>query len=451
MLVAASGDLDRLETFLEAGLTVDMRAEDQSTVLHCAARASQATVVTYLLAKGANVDLKNDKHRLPIHEAIISNSPQTLECFLHRMTQEELQASGKELEHYLARWGNLNIVNAYLTRLGSDFTDRYASKKLDFAVRTGNDSLVATLLDDPTINGNNRAPRAGYTPIHLAAYYGKRKIMEILIACGRIDKTLKTHDSRQALHIAASKGHTAIVEQLIQHSSVDINCRDSYKATPLHHATSNGHWETVSLLLKHSESNEDGRCISSDASPTGLSFVTEDLLHRLFKHPDFEGPNKILPGTCQTMLHVAAKRGDCEVIEVLLAYPDIDVNKCVGYFGSPLMCAARNGKLEAARLLLQHKDIDVDQRSRWSNRTALQWAKIRNHNEIANLLLSHGTIDYTVKAPTTVPTTAHIDNSQNTTLQPYHETHFDQLDNDVDGAPTEAWEEFLDMDEGMEE
>ncbi|KAI4605315.1 hypothetical protein J4E83_010666 [Alternaria metachromatica] len=108
--------------------------------------------------------------------------------------------------------------------------------------------------------------------------------------------------------------------------------------------------------------------------------------------------------------------------------------------------AARHGKLEAVKLLLQHKDVDLNVRvgRYW---TALTYAKDYRHHEIVDLLLSHGAIDYDVKAPTTVPTILHINDSQNTTLHPDHEAHFDQFYNDMDAGPTEAWEELLAMEE----
>ncbi|KAI4620660.1 uncharacterized protein J4E87_006985 [Alternaria ethzedia] len=451
MRVATSGDVAMLKVFLDSGISLDTKADDQSTALHCAARAGQAAAVEYLLMRGASVDLRNDKKRLSIHEAILSGHCNAVEPFFERVTQKVLLDMAQELESWMIRSGTITIVNAYIRRLGDDFEDRKASKKIQFAVHTGHSLLVATLLDDPDVDVN-LIYRGNRALIHSAASLGRKSVMEILIACDRVDKTSETNFSRQALHIAASNGHTSIVEQLIRHPSVDVDCRDKYQATPLHYAVSNGHWETASFLLKHSESLRDGHCISSDVSPTSLSFTKEDLLHRLLKRPDFGGPNEILPGTLKTIIHVAASKGDCEVIEVLLAHPDIDVNKCVGYFGSPLMYAARNGKLEAARLLLQHKDVDVNQKTGdpWKH-TALNFAKLYNHNEIVDLLLSHGAIDYDAKAPTTVPTTTHIDNPQSITLQPDHETQFDPFVDDVDDGPNEAWDEFLAVEEGMEE
>ncbi|KAI4909850.1 hypothetical protein J4E85_011527 [Alternaria conjuncta] len=372
MRVAASGDLDRLKTLLDAGLTVETRADDQSTALHCSARAGQAEVVKFLIDNGADIEARNEKHRLPIHEALMSKSSETVDHLFEQLPREKLLRLASELEWYLMQSTSISIVDAYITRLGDTFTNRKLPKKLHFAVRTGHTSLLTTLLDNPNVDGN--------------------------------------------------KG------------------------------SSNGHWETASLLLKHSESMEEGRCTSSDVPPISLTFTKEDLFHRLFKHPDFGGPNKKLPGPHGTILQVAIKKGDCEVIEILLACQDIDVNLRGANGWSPLTNAARYGGFKVAQLLLQHKDIDVNQgTTHWRRETALQYAEKNKHNEIVDLLLSHGAIDYRAKASTTVPPYVHIDNSQNTTLQPDHEPHFDPFDNDMNDAPTEAWEEFLDMEGGMEE
>ena len=515
--VATLGDLNRLRVFLDAGLTIDTKADEGSTVLHCAARAGQIEVVKYLLDAGARVDVRNDSNRLPIHEAILSDSTETFKLLLGSLTQEELRASELELRRYFVQSGHVGIVDAYLTRLGCDFTDQSSPKKLEFAIYTGHEALTAKLVDDPSTECNHRQGN-GLPPIHLAASLGRERVMQVFLTSSRVDKTFKTSRDRQALHLAAmkgqkaiveqlfhhpsvdvncrdrygatplhyassnghtrvveqlihhstviancqdneaatplhfasSKGHTMVVEQLIRHPSVDVNCLDKSEATPLHHAVSNGHLETASFLLKCSESMKDGCLISSDVPSTSLSFTKEGLLYRLFKRPDFGGPNKILPGPHKTILNVAAAKGDCEVIAFLLAYEDIDVSIKYIYSRSPLVNAVRTGKLEAVKLLLQHKSIDVNQKdATYPKWTALQWARENKHHEIVDLLLSHGAIDYDAKTPTTLPKIPHIDNPQSITLQPDHETHFDSFDDDMDDAPTEAWDEFLAMEEGV--
>ena len=477
-----------LNVFLDSGLSFDTKADDQSTALHCAARAGKAAAVEYLLKRGASVDVRNDKERLPIHEAILSKRCDAVEPFFDRVAQKQLLDMAQELESYMIQSGTIAIVDAYIKRLGDDFADQKAPQKLRFAVRTGHSLLVTTLLDDPGVNGNP-LHRGRHAPIHLAALLGRVSVMEILIACDRIDKTSKTNRSRQALHLAASKGHTTIVQQLIRHQSVDVNCRDNHKATPLHyassnghtmvlaqlirhpgvdvncrdkdeatplhHAVSNGHWETASLLLRHSDLISDGHRISSDVSPISLTFTKQDLLHRLFKHPDFGDPNKRIPGRQGTILHVAVEKDDCEMIEALLACPNIHLRVYDQVSNTPLVAAAKDGKLEAVKLLLQHQDSNVDEYTKRSKQQALNFARFRNHDEVVDFLLSQGAIDNHAKAPTTAPTTAltntHIDDSQNTTLQPNHEAHFGAFDDDMDDATIEAWEEFSDAEEWMEE
>jgi len=552
MQVATLGDLNRLRIFLDAGLAVDTKADDGSTVLHCAARAGQVEMVNHLLEVGARVDARNGKDRLPLHEAILSGSTKTFESLLGFMTQEELRAPGLQLKRYLAQAGYVGIVDAYLTRLGRDFTDQPGPEKLNFAIYTGHEALTAKLIDDPSIDGNHWESRS-YAPIHLAVALGREKVVQVFLASSRIDKTLKIFRGRQALHLAAIKGQTTIVEQLIHDASVDVNCRDIYEATPLHYASSkghtmvveqlihhssviancqdryaatpmhyasskahtmvlerllslpsadvnckdkngetplhhassnghttvvaqlichpsfdihcqnpdaatplhcavsNGHWETASFLLKHTDSMKDGCCISSDVSPTNLSFAKADLLDMLLKHPDFGGPNTMLPGRHKTMLNVAVTKNDHEVIKFLVACQDIDVNMRDLFGWGPLMNAARNGKVEAVKLLLQHKDIDVNQQENYLGRSALQWARQFKQPEIVDLLLSHGAIDYDADASPTVPTAAHIDDSQNTTLQPDHETHFDLFDDDMNNILNGSWEEDLDMEKGVAE
>ncbi|CAG5153612.1 uncharacterized protein ALTATR162_LOCUS3252 [Alternaria atra] len=451
MQVAASGNLTRLKTFLDAGLTVETRADDHSTALHCAARAGQAGAVECLLLRGANVNAKNDRGRLPIHEAILSNRPEAVEPFLERMAQEELPALAKEIERYLARSGNIQIVDAYIARLGNNFTERHASTKLKFAIRTGHALLVATLLDDPEVDGNLGGV---YSAIHLAAAVGRTKVMEVLLGCHRIDKSLPNKWGEQAIHIAASKGRTAIVEQLIRYPSVDINSQDKGEATPLHYACFNGHWETASSLLEHWESTDADRSLSLDVPPMNAPITKETVLQRFFKHPGFKNPNSKGPyWPRRTLLHKAAEKGDCDMMRVLLGNKNIDVNSKDGFTRSPLMVAAENGQAEAVRLFLQHKDIAVNHRSTtcWSQyQTALGYAKSKKHDGIVDLLLSHGAIDYDANVSSTASTTAHIDNPQSTTLQAEHETQSGPFDNCMDDVPNEAWEEFLDMEDEMD-
>jgi ankyrin repeat protein len=343
---------------------------------------------------------------------------------------------------------------------------------------------VAALCTSPDIDVNQKVK--GHAPIHTAARSGYTKAIEILLALDHINVRVTTdYLQMDALHIAAIKGHSEIVDQLMQHRDADPNCQNQTQQTPLHLAAASGrlaviqsllraqnlelhcldergktpiyyaafgaHWKATDLLLRHS--NPINETEAAESSSTNELFAKADVVRRLLEHPEFENPNVTGPGYYQnTLLHRAAEDGDCDVMRALLANKHIDVNVQARFNISPLTRAAKFGQVEAVALLLQHKNIDVNQGvylgSSW---TALTHAKYRKHNKIVDLLLSHGAIDYEVNAPSTAPITAHIDDPQSSALQPDHESQSDPFDGYMDDIPTEAWEEFLDIEEGTTE
>jgi ankyrin repeat protein len=479
--VAASRDTTRLVFLLDEGLSVETRASDGSTLLHCAARAGQATTVECLLARGASCDALNDSSRLPVHEAIISGDTETFTLLFRLVTQEQLRESSWRFEHSLAHSGNLDIVQAYIERLEKTVATHAMDRVLSQAARLGQHLTVAALCNYPDIDTNQILKRNA--PIHYAARHGRTKVMEVLLALDRTDARMPTqHLGMHALHIAAINGHTDVVELLLGHGKADPNCLNSKRQTPLHLAAAHGrigvvqallheqnmdlscldrhekmpiqyavtgwHWGVVDLLLRYLDSID--KTTTVDVSPMTVPSSKADVLQRLFKHPYFENPNAITQGSRrQTLLQRAAEKGDCDVIRALLARKGIEVNKMDNY-ESPLMIAAQHGQLEAVSLLLQHEDIDINQSPKWDpGWTALKYARSWKHDEIVRILLSHGAIDYEANTPTTVSTAATVDNLQSAALQPNNELQFEPFDDDMKDVPDEAWEEFMGMEAGM--
>ena len=107
----------------------------------------------------------------------------------------------------------------------------------------------------------------GYTPLHIAAYFGNREQVVSLIADGACVYA-RSVSGHTPLHIAAQQGHVSVVEALITelkkiksfdcplanheiaiHSLVDI--RDNSDVTPLACAASNGHIDVIRCLIAH--------------------------------------------------------------------------------------------------------------------------------------------------------------------------------------------------------
>jgi len=97
------------------------------------------------------------------------------------------------------------------------------------------------------------AERYEWTPLHYAAYYGYKEIVELLIAKGA-DADVKSVDEWTPLHYAAEGGYKKIIELLIA-KGANVNAKSKsvlFKGTtPLDWAIRYKRIETADLLRKH--------------------------------------------------------------------------------------------------------------------------------------------------------------------------------------------------------
>jgi ankyrin repeat protein len=91
----------------------------------------------------------------------------------------------------------------------------------------------------------------GWTPLHLAAFFGNRECAEVLLSNGA-DVHARSRNAMQntPLHAAAAGRHSGIVAVLLS-AGADANARQHGGWTALHAAAQNGDVETATLLLEH--------------------------------------------------------------------------------------------------------------------------------------------------------------------------------------------------------
>jgi ankyrin repeat protein len=442
---ATTGSIPLLQASLEAGLDFNKCADDGSSALHCAARAGQALTVQYLLTNRAIKDTQNHKLRAPVHEAILSGDLKTVECLLRNganldglsTTMNCLARCGNAqilqsciihvgmkapvnfvygILKSAARTGHLSTVQVLLpilekhpndtvewlknTELATNFkalelpwlpgsTTVYSSTPLHYAAEKGHLEIVQ-MLAKSSINFKlvNKKSRSS-TPLQLAAIGGHTSVVEYLLTLRDSNVNCKDHDQRTLLHLAARNGRAETAQFLLSNTRINTRCLDHVKHSPLLLAALGSHWDVVQMLLKH----EDGHQVEMMTDDSVLKSRTDpsEVLKTVLEHPDFQNVN-VSEYSSGGLLHSAIRKGECNILMILLDWESIDVHLSNYYFRPPLYLATELGRTDAIRMLIQHKDIDVNQRG-YRYGTALNIARKKGHVEIADLLLTHGAKD----------------------------------------------------------
>lgn len=89
----------------------------------------------------------------------------------------------------------------------------------------------------------------GFTPLHLAVYFGHATVARFLLKHKpNINEKAHGQGAVTPLGSAAAGGHTAICSMLIEHGA-DVNAQQEGGFSPLHSAAQNGNAELIRLLL----------------------------------------------------------------------------------------------------------------------------------------------------------------------------------------------------------
>jgi uncharacterized protein len=104
----------------------------------------------------------------------------------------------------------------------------------------------------------------GFTPLHLAAFFGQEEAAKILVERGAEVNLVARHASIHVtpLHSAAAGSHPGIVKLLLEHGA-DPNAAQDGGFTPLHSAAQNDDRESAEALLEAGAdpalANDDGK------------------------------------------------------------------------------------------------------------------------------------------------------------------------------------------------
>ncbi|OAB79457.1 hypothetical protein WSTR_05235 [Wolbachia endosymbiont of Laodelphax striatellus] len=182
-------DLDTYEEWEDSLFNINYTFDDQSTLLHIAARNDLVNIAELLIKKGINVDAKDQDGHTPLHCATHSEHKEIVELLLDK------------------------------------------GANVDAAGQDGHTPL---------------------TPLHYATLNGHEEIVELLLNKGANVDSVGCAGGTVLHHaVSAENCKTEIVKKLIEKKEANVNIADEYGRTPLCWAIRNGYSEVARILLEN--------------------------------------------------------------------------------------------------------------------------------------------------------------------------------------------------------
>lgn len=240
--------------------------KDGNSALHAAAQVNDEDMVTFLLIKGADTELKNHNGDTPLHVAVANGSveaaqtlatggadifsrnadgripldmglekdPRFYDVFITQKSGRIRDTGGETIVHYFVRTRNAEAVRQCIKRgLPISVPNNEGVTPLDAAFEDPNDIDAVYIAADLIMGGAARV-EGDFTYFYDA------------VSDRNID--VKFDDGQTALHYAAIMGHNGIARYLLENGAASTG-QDTSGSTPLHEAVRYGHTDIAQMLL----------------------------------------------------------------------------------------------------------------------------------------------------------------------------------------------------------
>lgn len=251
MQAASTGNIGLLEVLLQLGAELSMKADDGSTALHCAAKASQISMIEFLLMRGAPIEALNQKGWSPLQEAVLNRDRAAARLLL----QNHASISQKVLEDVI-KFGLAAILQDALDVGGQLLFENMGRFMFKKASEMEQVAILRTLLQSPLYN-DQWMTTYQTTVVLNALIHGRSATFKTLLECDKLDPNMRI-GRKSLLHIAAVQGQAAILKMLLQCRGCEVNVADGHGRTPLHKAVVQGKVDCVKALLEYPQVDLNG-------------------------------------------------------------------------------------------------------------------------------------------------------------------------------------------------
>ncbi|OAL70218.1 hypothetical protein A7D00_5749 [Trichophyton violaceum] len=370
----------------------------EATLAHLAAEYGLVSWVKYYISSGGDVHREGGRFGTLLQAAAGMGHEEVFDLLLsHGADVNYLSGMLGSALVAAASESHLSIVKTLIQR-GANVNEECGPYgcALQAAVCSPRDSskLVQILLD---AGADIHMQHGIYgTPLQAAAYKGREEIIRTLLARGA-QVNIVSGKYGTALNAAAFQGHDQIVQIFLEHGA-DTTTEAGDYGNSTWAAAYNGKESVLRQLLRHRYPSWQDDILENKVRGIMNQAIRTVAFHEAAEDGDFDSVKKLLEdgidpnargGVDSSALHAAASYQHAEIVALLLAQKDINVD-VRDYDGrSPLWIAASDGNIEITKMLINTGRVDVRQKPA-SGRNLLWYAAKDGRMDMVRLMWEAG-------------------------------------------------------------
>ena len=327
--------------------------EEYNTALHWAGQQNCPDVVRVLIDAGADIEAKDDVGCSPLLWACRSGMFAVVKILVEAGADVRVTCSKGDTCLILAACCGHTETVRYLVGLKDVDVNHKGGSGCTAVLAAANHADVVEVLIDAGADIEAR-DNYSHSPLLVASQRGELRVVQMLVRAGA-GVCVTSDEGDTCISLAAVNGHTETVRALLCMPEVDVNESDNWSCTPLHRAAFDNYSDVVRLLID----------AGADVEATNSSGCAS--LHR----------------ACE-----GGGAGELEIVKTLVE-AGADVCAVDAYSNTCLILAAVFGHTDTVRYLVGLPEVDVHHEDN-EGRTALHFARQKQHTDVEQVLLKHG-------------------------------------------------------------
>ena len=384
------GRLDNIKMLIQNGADIQASSSNGSTVLHFASQLSNQEVVEFLLKLNEiSVNATDNSNQTPLMYACIKvGRLDNIKMLIQNGADIQARdCNGLTVLHIASVSSNQEVVEFLLklNEISVNATANYNHTPLMYACRDGVrlDNIKMLIQNGADIQASSSN---GSTVLHLASQLSNQEVVEFLLKLNEISvNATDNHNHTPLMRACYDGGRLDNIKMLIRNGA-DIQASSSNGSTVLHLASALSNQEVVEFLLKLNEISVNATD-NSNQTPLMRACIKGGRLDNIKML--IQNGADIQARDCNglTVLHLASRNSNQEVVEFLLNLNEIFVNALNNCNQTPLMRACYDGgRLDNIKMLIRN-GADI-QASSSNGLTVLHFASQLSNQEVVEFLLN---------------------------------------------------------------